>query len=465
MNTAHLRMQLGRLWDTRPVRPSSPRTIAGVCAGIAGRYRIDPTLVKVAFVVAAVFGGSGLILYVAAWIVFPSSTGARARAERSHGGHAHGWFNNPTVILWVVIVIVASSVLSRGPWGSGGVVGGLLMLVGWWLLFLRTPEPPAGTSVTTVAIPESPQRFVRWTPRAVRTGAPVAAAAATATGARAAAAAVPTDTGARAAAAAVRTDTVPTDTVPTDTVPTETGPTDFLDATPPSWDPLGAARFAWDLPEPTTPQPPPVTYPRHPRRSAFSFVVLGLAILVVAGGVAANALGADWFTTAHVLSLALAVIGAGLLVNGLRRHTPRSHPGALAPLAIGLSAAVIVTTLLTTWGPDDHRLGMPAGGIGDRNWKPLSQNDIRDEYTLSTGSMTLDLRDITLAADDTVHLRNGIGEIVVKVPAGMNVRANCSAGAGDYTCPEGLDGGADGTGGPVLTIDAHTNVGSVEIKR
>lgn len=48
------------MWNTRPVRQRSGRTIAGVCTGIGRRYDVDPTLVKVAFVVAAMFGGSGI---------------------------------------------------------------------------------------------------------------------------------------------------------------------------------------------------------------------------------------------------------------------------------------------------------------------------------------------------------------------------------------------------------------------
>ncbi|RPA65223.1 PspC domain-containing protein [Gordonia oryzae] len=449
MDTTQLRTQLERLWTTRPTRPASPRRIAGVCTGIGERYRVDPTLVKVAFVVAAVFGGSGVLLYLAAWIAFPSTPHARTDAI---GGASHGWHNNPTVILWVVVVIVVSSVFSRGPWGSGGIVGGILMLIGWWLLFLRTPEP-TDTSVSTVSAPEPPQRFVRWAPRAVRTGVTTTATTASAS--------VPGAPGAVDLAKPTgRVTASPTST----TAPTPAAPTDVIEATPPSWDPLGAARFAWDLPEPTAPAGPPRPPAAH-RRSALSFIVVGIAVLVVAGGIAAHGLGADWFTLPHVLSLALAVIGAGVLVNGLRRQSTHSHPGALIPLATGLCAAVIVTTLLAGVASGDHRLGMPSGGVGKRYWKPMSESAIRDEYTLTMGSMTLDLRAVDLTTEKTVHLRDGVGEIVVEVPAGMNVRAECTAGVGDYSCPEGLDGGSDGTSGPVLTIDAHTNVGSVKVQR
>lgn len=452
MDTAQFPTQLAQLWDTRPVRPSAPRTIAGVCAGIGARYRVDPTLVKVAFVVSTLFGGSGLILYIAAWIAFPSGNGARAGYADGHQWH-HSRHSNPSmIVLVVIVVVVATSLGSSGPWGSGGILSGILMLVGWWLLFLRTPEPPTDTSVSAPTVPAVPQRFERWTPRAVRSGTP------TPSDARVSHAGVSqsgvSHTGVDLAKPAAAHDD------PT----TPEGSTDFLDRTPPAWDPLGAAPFAWDLPEPSAPRPPVPPDPGH-RRSPSALIVIGVAVLVAAAGAAANQAGAGWFTVPHVLSLVLAVVAGGAIVMGLRRNRARSHPGALVPLTITLAAAVVISTVLTAWGPADHHFGMPAGGVGERNWKPLSENDIRDSYTLSMGSMNLDLRGVDLSTDRSVELRNGVGEIVVEVPAGMNVRAICSTGVGDYTCPEGLDGGNDGTSGPVLTIDARTNAGSVEVRR
>jgi phage shock protein C len=52
-------------------RSQTNKRIAGVCGGIAEYFDIDPTLVRVAFVVAALVGGPGLLLYVVLWIVLP----------------------------------------------------------------------------------------------------------------------------------------------------------------------------------------------------------------------------------------------------------------------------------------------------------------------------------------------------------------------------------------------------------
>ncbi|HEV8166574.1 MAG TPA: PspC domain-containing protein [Actinomycetota bacterium] len=52
-------------------RSKTDRKVAGVCGGLAQYFNIDPTLIRVLFVVLAILGGSGLVLYVALWIIVP----------------------------------------------------------------------------------------------------------------------------------------------------------------------------------------------------------------------------------------------------------------------------------------------------------------------------------------------------------------------------------------------------------
>jgi len=42
-----------------------------VCGGLAQYFHIDATLIRVLFAVLAVFGGSGLLLYLVLWLVVP----------------------------------------------------------------------------------------------------------------------------------------------------------------------------------------------------------------------------------------------------------------------------------------------------------------------------------------------------------------------------------------------------------
>ena len=52
-------------------RSRTNRQVAGVCGGLAERFNVDPTLVRVLFIVLAIFGGAGIVLYIALWIVVP----------------------------------------------------------------------------------------------------------------------------------------------------------------------------------------------------------------------------------------------------------------------------------------------------------------------------------------------------------------------------------------------------------
>ena len=53
------------------VRPRRGRIIAGVCAGLAHRFDVSPTLVRVLFLVSTLLPGPQFIVYIALWIVVP----------------------------------------------------------------------------------------------------------------------------------------------------------------------------------------------------------------------------------------------------------------------------------------------------------------------------------------------------------------------------------------------------------
>jgi phage shock protein C len=65
----------------RLYRIQDGRLVAGVCAGLAAYFGIDPTLVRLGFVLLTVFGGFGILLYLGAWIVVPDETDGTSIAE------------------------------------------------------------------------------------------------------------------------------------------------------------------------------------------------------------------------------------------------------------------------------------------------------------------------------------------------------------------------------------------------
>jgi phage shock protein C len=52
-------------------RSRTNRQVAGVCGGLAEHFNTDATLLRVLFVVLAVLGGSGIVIYIAMWIIVP----------------------------------------------------------------------------------------------------------------------------------------------------------------------------------------------------------------------------------------------------------------------------------------------------------------------------------------------------------------------------------------------------------
>lgn len=55
----------------RLYRSRIDRMIAGICGGLAKYFDIDPTIVRVLFVVSIFIGGGGIVAYIILWIVVP----------------------------------------------------------------------------------------------------------------------------------------------------------------------------------------------------------------------------------------------------------------------------------------------------------------------------------------------------------------------------------------------------------
>lgn len=118
--------------------------VAGVAAGFGRRYGVDPVLVRVAFVVSALFGGAGIVLYLLCWLLLSQNGDRNSPAESLFGKGQSSQNSSKTIVLMVALGIAVSTM---GPIGIGlggsGVINFVLMLGGWWLLYQRQPVPPA----------------------------------------------------------------------------------------------------------------------------------------------------------------------------------------------------------------------------------------------------------------------------------------------------------------------------------
>lgn len=217
-------------------------------------------------------------------------------------------------------------------------------------------------------------------------------------------------------------------------------------------------------PAPTQPisNPPPVAPPTPRPRSPLGKVTLSLA-LVAAGVLVAWDLATTHDVPAEVvLAVCLAIVGLGLVVGGFAGRARRLiFVGAL--LVIATTAAGV------------SHVGL-RGGIGDRSWAPRSVAAVHDTYRLGIGQARLDLSHVQFAPGETVNVafRQGIGDLLIVLPAQVPVDVVTDVNAGVIRMPSGPE--QNGTSvqrryvdprdvAPVITIDAQLGVGSLEVRR
>jgi phage shock protein C len=55
-------------------RSVSDKMLAGVCGGLADYFEIDPTIIRLIFVLAVLIGGTGVLAYLIMWIIVPKES-------------------------------------------------------------------------------------------------------------------------------------------------------------------------------------------------------------------------------------------------------------------------------------------------------------------------------------------------------------------------------------------------------
>jgi phage shock protein PspC (stress-responsive transcriptional regulator) len=96
------------------VRPRSDRWFGGVAAGLGAYFDISPTIYRIAFAALALAGGTGGLLYLAAWLIIPDEDDVESIAERTLRDHR----DQPVLVagLGVLAVIFIVAVSHVGFW-------------------------------------------------------------------------------------------------------------------------------------------------------------------------------------------------------------------------------------------------------------------------------------------------------------------------------------------------------------
>ena len=144
-----------QMWATRPPRipedQGGKAVIGGVCEGIGARYQIDPTFIRIVFVVLTLAFGGGFFLYLLCWINMPRFGLTRSpwatiitpkqqldKVEKKD--RDTGWL----LLLGLFLFFPSASVASDM---RAVLVTFILFALGWFFLHQRQPEPPAGLLV------------------------------------------------------------------------------------------------------------------------------------------------------------------------------------------------------------------------------------------------------------------------------------------------------------------------------
>ena len=155
----------------RLVRSDDGRWLGGVCAGLGRYFDINPLVYRIAFAALAVAGGTGLLLYIAAWLVIPGERSEESVAVETLRRNR----DRPWLLLGVgLLSFGALLALSEARfWPSSGNVwfaatlGGAALV--WWHLANRNrapstappaseteAEPPVGDTASSARATPSP---------------------------------------------------------------------------------------------------------------------------------------------------------------------------------------------------------------------------------------------------------------------------------------------------------------------
>jgi phage shock protein PspC (stress-responsive transcriptional regulator) len=389
------------------------RKVGGVAGGIARHLDIDPLVVRVTFVVLTLFGGAGLVMYAAGWLLLPEDGEQRQPLgldERSR-----------SVALILAGVLGLCLLVGRWDWFW---VPGPLILIGLvvWLVMSRRNETqatreqsPAPSAAPPGAGPNAVTPDQRWGPT------PVAPAYERAESPEAAPAYAPYQ-------------------APYEQVHQQ-------DYEQPPVPPL-ATRYV--TPPPRNPRK------RGPKLFWFTMALAALAVGIVGIVDVSGAPVADSTYSAVVLG----VVGVMLLIGSFF-----GRAGGL--ILVGLLAAAVTGIGLASEKWDTENVEIV----------PDSSVDVQSSYSYDVGEYVLDLTQLTDPEGldgRTIEMSLDVGELDVVVPKGMDVTVTGSVdGPGGLTLFGEDSGGIDTTrtrtydGGddvPHLTLDLQMNVGHIDVR-
>jgi phage shock protein PspC (stress-responsive transcriptional regulator) len=132
-------------------RTAADRVLGGVCAGLAHRYGLSATWLRVAFLAAALAGGVGVLVYLAGWLIVPAE-GERGRSSAARAIVVLAQLGAAAIGLATLAALAAAATLFGFGWAvvavAAAILGGVLIVwarlgPAWALLPLAAMLIPA----------------------------------------------------------------------------------------------------------------------------------------------------------------------------------------------------------------------------------------------------------------------------------------------------------------------------------
>lgn len=138
----------------RLVRRRHDRILGGVAGGLADYFKLDPILFRLGFGILTFFALSGVVLYIACWLLIPEEGEDRSVAEAALDRAKESGSREDRSWLWIAVLVVGGLILVSNlgamGWRSGAWIWGILLIAAGIWLYQQDRE--AGT----VAAPADP---------------------------------------------------------------------------------------------------------------------------------------------------------------------------------------------------------------------------------------------------------------------------------------------------------------------
>lgn len=118
--------------ENRLYRSNTDRVIGGVCGGLGEYFAVDPVWFRIGFVLLALGGGSGVLIYLLMWVILRPQPEGYTRPENVRGS-LPGTAVIGLVFIFVGTVALVNTIapsLGQYFWPAVLVIGGLALVMG-----------------------------------------------------------------------------------------------------------------------------------------------------------------------------------------------------------------------------------------------------------------------------------------------------------------------------------------------